>query len=69
MRIFNERLRAKLQAIHIWVFHGDDKDLTWYESNRRLLALSVWARTDIKDGAVKALADLAMWIHQNAFSG
>ena len=54
---------------HSWVFHGDDKDLTWYESNRRLLALSAWARTDTKDGAVKALADLAMWIHQNAFSG
>ncbi|KVF92678.1 hypothetical protein WJ21_27545 [Burkholderia vietnamiensis] len=53
---------------HSWIFHSDDKDLTWYESNRRLLALSAWARTDTKDGSMKALADLAMWVHKNAFS-
>lgn len=51
-----------------WMFASDDKHLTWYESNRRLLALSAWARVDTKDGALVALGDLAIWIHQNAFT-
>ncbi|WP_367188837.1 PD-(D/E)XK nuclease family protein [Burkholderia sp. Ed8] len=42
--------------------------LTWFESNRRLLAFSAWARDESKTGALSALADLATWIHRNAFA-
>ncbi|WP_167759954.1 PD-(D/E)XK nuclease family protein [Paraburkholderia pallida] len=52
---------------HAWV-HVPGENLTWFESNRRILALSAWAREESKEGALAALADLAMWVHRHVFS-
>ncbi|NIC38354.1 PD-(D/E)XK nuclease family protein [Halomonas desiderata] len=40
---------------------GGEKD-TWYESNRRYMALDVWPREFTKSGAMIALGELAKWI-------
>lgn len=53
-----------------WRFGSSLKetDRTWYEANKRLLALRVFAKDDSRESVMDVLAELAMWIQSNAFT-
>lgn len=61
---------ATASGSHSWEFRSDqkDRDRTSPENKGGLLGFRAWAKTETKDGAIRALADLAIWIHKNAFS-